>query len=274
MGDCEISEAMLAAAEHGDITRLQECFQPGMPVNEIAIHAAKHKQPRILEWCYSQGWEPPTESLNDDFFNAVTDGGSIDVFQVLVDHGWNLNAHHTEACGDALAIAIIFAEHDNYDLVKWLLEHGHRATPIDPYHGPSAISWTIREETASMEMLKLLLDHGHELKDCGAGIMAADEGNLEALKLLLDYGIDIEDRNMLDYAFDDDQDEPYESQGTALYRACRQGQVECVELLLDRGADASARDDGGTSCIKIAIKRDHEDVVNLLRERGVSMAGI
>jgi ankyrin repeat protein len=66
---------------------------------------------------------------------------------------------------------------------------------------------------------------------------------LEALRLLLDHGIDLEDRCMIGYPFDDDRDEPEESCDTALYRACRQGHFECVELLLGRGADLKTKDD-------------------------------
>jgi ankyrin repeat protein len=92
-------------------------------------------------------------------------------------------------------------------------------------------------------------------------VEAADEGNVEALRLLLDHGLNIEDQDMSWYPFNEDEDEPYESQGTALYRAYRQGNVECVELLLERGADPLAKDLEGTSCLDIARQRGHDDVV-------------
>ena len=262
-----LPEAVLSAIRSGDLTQLQELHRSDMSLDQIAQQAARDKQPQILEWCYAQGWAPPPESLNNRFFLAALTGASPAIFQVLVDHGWDLNAHESEACGDALASAVMDGY---YDFAKWLLEHGHRATPHDPVHGPSAISTTVRGEMASIEMLKLLLDYGFELKESGAGVAAADEGNLEALRLLLDHGVDTEDREMWWYPFDDDNDEPSESQGTALYRACRQGQLECVRLLLDRAADAQAKDDGGTSCIGIARKRGHQDIVELLEERGVT----
>jgi ankyrin repeat protein len=176
----------------------------------------------------------------------------------------DLNAHKNEFHGDALACAVM---NNSYNFAKWLLEHGHRSTPNDPYHGPSAISWTICGDRANQEMLKLLLDHGHDLENSGAGVAAADEGNVEALRLLLDRGLNIEDRDMSWYPFD--EDEPYESQGTALYRACRQGNVECVELLLERGADPLAKDLEGISCLDIARQRGHEYVVRLLEDSGL-----
>jgi hypothetical protein len=129
---------------------------------------------------------------------------------------------------------------------------------------------TVCGETGSIEMLMLLLAHGISPEETGVGNAAADEWNLGALRLLLDHGVDIEDRSMIGYLFDDDGDEPEESCGAAIYRAGRHGHFDCAELLLDRGADQKAKDDGGTSCVGIAKKRGHQDVVELLEERGVT----
>ncbi|KAH8731403.1 ankyrin repeat-containing domain protein [Phaeosphaeriaceae sp. PMI808] len=230
MSNSELPELILSAIRSGNFTQLQELCQPDMSLEKIAQQAAQYKQPQILEWCCAQGWAPPPKSSNNQFFISAITGASPTIFQVLVDHGWDLNAHESEACGDDLASAVMDG---SYDFAKWLLKYGHRATPHDPIHGPSAISTTIRGETASIEMLKLLLDHGFALKESGAGIAVAGEGNLEVLRLLLDHGVNTEDREMWWYPFDDDRDEPDESQGTALYRACRQGRLGCVELLLD-----------------------------------------
>jgi ankyrin repeat protein len=185
----------------------------------------------------------------------------------MVNHSWDLNDHYTEHCGDRLAIAIIGGE---YDFAKWLLKHGHDSTPRGGIHGPEPITETVCGETDSIEMLKLLLAYGISLEESGVGTAAADGGNLEALRLLLDHGIDLEDRCMIGYPFDDDRDEPEESCDTALYRACRQGHFECVELLLGRGADLKTKDDRGTSCVNIAKKRGHQEVVELLEKRGVT----
>lgn len=52
---------------------------------------------------------------------------------------------------------------------------------------------------------------------------------MEGLRILLDADVDIEERQMQTwYSFDEDMDEPREAEGTALYRACRQGHVDCV----------------------------------------------
>ncbi|KAF1971715.1 hypothetical protein BU23DRAFT_555570 [Bimuria novae-zelandiae CBS 107.79] len=207
MGLPKLPAAVAATIASGDLTRFKEPYQPNsMALEEIASQVTQHGQPRIVQWCCDQGFRPPRESLNSEFFSSAVVGASPAVFQVLVDHGFDLNAHESEACSDALACAVMSGE---YEFAKWLLEHGDRATPHDPYHGPSAISWTIRGDSADQEMLKLLLDHGHDLERSGAGVVAAYEENVEALRLLLDRGLNIDDRDIAWYSYDGDSDESH-----------------------------------------------------------------
>jgi ankyrin repeat protein len=258
-----LPDAVASAIASGDVTRFKELYQPNITLEEIAKHAARHGQPQIMQWCCDQGWRPPRKTFNNHFFTCAVDGASPTIFQILLNHGFDLNAHESESHGDALACAIMCS---NYNFAKWLLEHGHRPTPDDPIHGPSAISWTICENGTDQEMLKLLLDYGHDLEHSGAGVAAGNEGNVEVLRLLLDRGLNIEDRDVSWYPLDEDGDEPYGLEATALYRACRHGHVECVELLLERGADPRAKNSEGTSCLDIARQRGHKDVVRLLEE--------
>ncbi|KAF2440025.1 ankyrin [Karstenula rhodostoma CBS 690.94] len=263
MSPSNLPAAVASAIASGNVTSFKALYEPNIPLEEIARHAALYGQPVIMQWCCDQGWRPPRETLNSEFITSAVYGASPAIWQIMIDHGLDLNAHENEIFGDPLSTAVICG---HYDLAKWLLEHGHRSTPKDRSYVPgSSISWTISGYEPNMKMLKLLLDHGHDLKDTGAGVAAADEGNVEALRLLLDHGLNIEDRDMSGYPFSEEDDEPFESQGTALYRACRQGNWECVELLLERGADPLATDLGGTSCLEIARQRGHEDVVWILK---------
>ncbi|KAJ8113538.1 hypothetical protein OPT61_g4349 [Boeremia exigua] len=266
MRNPELPAAVFTAIQAGDVEQLKILYNPNLALNDIAIHAAKAKRPQILEWCYAQGWKTLPESLNDDFYVAAMCSSSTDIFQVLLNHGWEINKHKTETLGDALSSAAMYGE---YDFAKWLLEHGHEVNPCEPMHGGCSIIATLVGYHASTDMLRLLLDHGFKLDGYGAAAAAADEGNVEGLKLLLAHGgFDIDERNMLWYPFDDDVDELEDSEGSALYRACRQGHLKCAELLLDHGADPSATDIGGISCIEIAKVRGHADIVDLLKSKG------
>lgn len=43
-----------------------------------------------------------------------------------------------------------------------------------------------------------------------------------------------------------------------------------LRLLLERGANAHAKDEEGTSCLAIARRRDHGEIVQMLEEKGVT----
>jgi hypothetical protein len=216
MDSTQLPEAIAFAVRTGKVAQLGKVFTPSeVSVQDIAIEAANHDQPAILEWCYAQGWKPSLDTEFDPFYSAAMFSASPKIFQVMLDHGWDINHFQSMNCGDTLGWTIAGGQ---YDFAKWLLEHGHNPTPSDPLHGPSSIAVTIRGDSASTSMLRALIDHGYNLQESGAAIAAAEDGNIEALKIVLDAGVDLEDRNMLGwYRFDDDEDEPYDSEGTAKY---------------------------------------------------------
>ncbi|KAF1851150.1 ankyrin [Cucurbitaria berberidis CBS 394.84] len=267
MGLPNLPKAVASAIASGDAAQLKDLYQPNnMTLEDIATHAAARGKPSIMQWCCDQGWRPPRESFNSNFVSHAVYGESPSIFQILIDNGLDLNAHENELHGDPLASAV---ENGNYNFAKWLLEHGHRSTPNDSIFGDdTAIVSTIYADRANQEMLKLLLDHGHDLENTGAGVVAAEEGNVEALRLLLDRGLNVEERRRVtNYGT---ADETYDTEGTALYHACKQGNEECVELLLQRGANPLAEDLNGRSCLDIARQGgdDYEYIVWLLENSG------
>lgn len=268
MTTTQLPETILSAVTSSDVTQLEKHYTPDIPLKEIARQAASNGQAKIVEWCYSQGWAAKSPSFNDTFYICAIDGASPAVFEVLMSHGWDINAHETETVGDALACAI---SSDNYNFAKWLLDHGHRSTPRDGNFGNGCVSNMIKEGSeTSMKMLRLLMDYHIDLKDEGQVMVAANYGYRELLERILDYGVDTEDRAPQWYPFDDDEADPYANEGTGLYRACRQGHLDCVRLLLDRGANAQATDDSGTSCLTVAKERNHHEIVKLLLEHGAT----
>jgi ankyrin repeat protein len=52
--------------------------------------------------------------------------------------------------------------------------------------------------------------------------------------------------------------------------ACIFGHREVVELLVDKGADISAKDRFGFTPLSIAKKNKHKDIVNYLKEKGAT----
>ena len=112
MNPMHLPAAVASAIASGDLTRLKDLYQPNMALEGIARHAAQHRQPQILQWCYDQGWSPPQKSLNSAFFTSAVTGKSPAIFQILIDHGFDLNAHENEAHGDALACAVMCGDYE------------------------------------------------------------------------------------------------------------------------------------------------------------------
>ncbi|KAL9050592.1 MAG: hypothetical protein Q9162_006550 [Coniocarpon cinnabarinum] len=235
-------------------------------LTSIACTAAEAGQASVLDWCFTQGFHFKQPSFNDRFYDHVCSGHSVAILGVLLDHGFELNAHESEFSGDVLVAA---TRAGDVGCTRFLLEHGQDANDertISPGE-LEPITYTIAWENASMENLSLLLEHGAKIEGTGAAIAAAETGNMPALRLLVErYGADLEERVFWGLA---SEDHGYGTEGTALYRACRFGKAEVVSYLLDWGADGCAKDREGTSCLSAAIDYGHEDVVRILEDHGI-----
>ena len=202
----------------------------------------------------------PTTSLNNEVYEGACYACSIPLFEVLLPHGLDLNTHSSEYCGDALNLA---ASSGDVQFAKWLLEH--RQDPnreVGGFSSMSTICKAVGGSHPSLPLLKLLIEHGARVRDTGAIVAAAKIGNVDAVEALLNNGVDIEER---EWTF---LDAEVESKGTALVTACREGKEEVVELLVRRGADPDAVDDGGGSCLGLAIKGGYEGITRILDEKG------
>lgn len=268
-----VIEQLSTAVQAGDVPLVNSLYsQLGSPresLDEIARLAAKHAQPTVLEWCFQQGFTFPPDSLNDSFFHAAISGRSPAIFQVLLNHGFDLNAHWSEYLGDGLVMACM---EGNLPLARLLLENGQDPNSGHWYGQYEALVWAIvgdkLDQATKMDMVKLMLDHGTKLEETGAASAAAETENLELLELLLERGGPelMEERAMWWGVTDQ---ESSDSVGSPLYRACRAGKKDVVEFLLDRGANGRSKDKIGRSCLYVAKAGGHDDIVKLLRERGI-----
>lgn len=84
-------------------------------------------------------------------------------------------------------------------------------------------------------------------------IMSVRSRDLHAMRALLAAGVKVDDRD--EYAG-----------RTALMWAADLGSVSAVRLLLNNGADASLRDDEGTTALTIAKKHRYVDIVRILQQ--------
>jgi len=58
---------------------------------------------------------------------------------------------------------------------------------------------------------------------------------------------------------------------TPAHRACAQGAVDVVRLLIDKGADINSKNDDGDTPLHYAVRNGREEVIKVLLERGATM---
>lgn len=115
-------------------------------------------------------------------------------------------------------------------------------------------------ETGSVELAKLLIDHGADVNLPVSWqrtpLFAANKGGYaDIVKLLLDNGAD---PNQL-----------AKSQ-TPLHVAAENGCLQCIVHLVDAGADVNALTSNGSPPVHLAKLRGHDDVVAYLRDHGAA----
>jgi ankyrin repeat protein len=170
--------------------------------------------------------------------------GHVGIVELLLDHGAEINAK-TDDGNTPLHVAL-----PHPAVVRLLLE---RRADVNAVNG--------RDRTPLHE--------------------AAQEGHLQAAKLLLDNGADVDVKDDLGQTplhstagmsmsedvsswLGEGADEG-EDQGDVIRNAAR---LEIARLLLDKGAEVSAKDNDGMTPLQLAIEANRKTLADLLRERG------
>merc|ERR1719203_558385 len=83
--------------------------------------------------------------------------------------------------------------------------------------------------------------------------MAANKGHLSVLKTLLDHRAEMEAADLV-------------CKARALHAAARQGHTECVSLLVQRGADTTAKDGAGNTPRDVADNKEVEAVFDRFQQ--------
>ncbi|KAI3011140.1 hypothetical protein CBS147346_1341 [Aspergillus niger] len=267
--ESQIQQSLEADIANGKLSAVRELYESTDPdeqpslLEQIAALAAKHIQLDIIDWVFTEGFQVPLETLNDEFYFQVCAAGSLELWKRDVKNGFNLNGHRSEYRGDALSLA---AYEGKIDIVRFLLENGQN--PNDSWAGyddmePSVAA--LAGDRPSLMILHLLLQHGWNQKGSVAHIAAAEIGNMEALKLLVEHGADLEEAHgwWFDCGVEGDV------WGTALYRAAFKGQRDSVPYLLDKRASAKFKDEKGRSIMWAARQGGNREVISLLLDVGL-----
>ncbi|XP_057626245.1 2-5A-dependent ribonuclease [Chionomys nivalis] len=243
----EDSLLLIKAAKEGNVDRIQRLLDRGADVNVCEDIG---------------GWTP---------LHNAAQLGRVDIVDVLLRHG--ADPHRKKKNG--ATPFIIAGIHGDVTLLQRFLSEGANVNECD-FNGFTAFMEAA--EYGKVEALRFLFDRGanvnlrrettedkRRLKKGGATALmsAAENGRTEALSVLLnDMGAEVDARDNMGR--------------NALIRTLQEEDWENVEeitrLLLDHGADANVRGEGGKTPLMAAVERKHKGLVEmLLGQEGINI---
>ena len=205
----------------------------------------------------------------NDVCNAGCTTEHIEILETLLTSGAEVGHLDGDENREDITALEIAALEGNLPISLLLLEH---------WKGPTAHEKCQALQTAAtqrkLDAARLLLDHGADinapplssLKGARRTALQAAAGNsdLEMVRFFLEAGADVESKV------------PHEDeQGTALQLAAIAGSMSVVTLLIEKGADvhAPALGEDGRTALEGAVEHGRLDVVQLLLNLGVEVAG-
>lgn len=179
----------------------------------------------------------------------------------------------------------------NAEMIELLLENGADANHAVSTTGDTPLMLAAR--TGIIEAVEVLLDHGAEVNASEAWgkttplMWAAAENHVDVVRLLIEHGADLEARSV--YVPPDTgrgfegglpRDRRAEEVGpvvfasgefTPLLIATRDGHMETVKVLVEAGADLSARAADGKDSLGLAIFNGSYDIADYLVDQGIDV---
>jgi ankyrin repeat protein len=178
---------------------------------------------------------------------AASYPGSVEVLQLLVDHGADLHAKDRNGI-HALGRAALSAD---VSVVRFLVEHG--IDPNEPGYGAGA-----RYSRQYLPTLEYLLSKGAKV-DPDSLAMAAHWQDPALIEKWIDLGADVNARAG-----------PYKRSALMTAAASEQAGAPTVKLLLERGADPNAEDADGERPLDWALYRADTGKIEALKQFGAT----
>jgi ankyrin repeat protein len=254
MGATGFEEAILTAARDGDAKTLRSLISKGVPVD---VHGPGGETPLHL-------------SVQRDDVTAAS---------ILIEAGANPNAADRYGA-TPLTLACV---NGNAAILERLLRAGADPNSAMP-GGETALMTASR--TGVGDAIRVLLAYGagvntaERVRGQTALMWAAAHNNVDAIKILIDGGADVHARSHGPTAALPGRKEGESSYGggrtrrgrldsfTPLLFATRDGALDAVRALLDRGANVNDTVEDGTSALVIATMNAHWELAAHLLDRG------
>jgi ankyrin repeat protein len=172
-------------------------------------------------------------------------------------------------------------------MIEKLLKAGAGVNAPILAHGETALMMASR--TGSVDAVKLLLDRGADvnakdtLRGTTASMWAAEQGHANILQLLADHGADLKAQSAVltgprkrGLGFAQPGKDGVRPQGapkgglTALIFAAREGELDCVQLLIKAGADVNQTSVDGSSALLVAVQNGNYAAGSYLLDHGAN----
>ncbi|KAF5698322.1 ankyrin protein 3 [Fusarium globosum] len=213
------------------------------------------------------------------------ENGYLGIARVLVER----DAQFISSLGAPYSPLMLASKHGHSDIVRWLLDH--HVDIRKEYKKESAI-W-LALSNGHTEVVELLLDAGAGLNTCGVYEtsilgLAVEKGNNKVVNLLLQKGADVDTKNRwketpLHLAAEMEGSEATmeallrsgadieardHANRTPLMLAVIKASINEIGFLIRQGADATAQDNKGITCLHAAVRRNTAtlEIVRLLLE--------
>lgn len=230
--------------------------------------AALRGHDTIVQLLADSGVDPnaPGGDKGTALVSAATNGHDTAI-QTLLDLGVPSGAT------EEMTSALIAASLGGYvKTVHLLAKHGANVSSL-AQPSKTASYCTPLQAAASkrhLDVVKLLISLGAEVNGTdegwfGTALVAAVDANGDGKDLLV--------TTILDAGADVNEVSPRSSHfhGPALVHAVRKGDIDCIIILLDRGADINSQQSAFLSPLQTAVYENKDGVVDLLLERGADL---
>ena len=234
-------------ATKSSFARLESDQSLSIPLQALAVLAARQGHANILEFCFQKG-----AKLDEDVdISAGQAVDSAEMIELLWNRNWRDIQHSEKVQGGMVRRSI----HRPVGMLEFLLRHGAKIQS-------QIFGWPSLGQVSLPVMRTLVREFGIDpLRGTAALTLAVEEGNRDLVEYLCELGLPVNE-----VPPELDPREP--GMCAPLYTAARKRDISMMELLLEHGADPHApySDNHRNSVLHAVQQRNDKELLNVLEK--------